>query len=261
MVDPPDPQLDVVSTTLDLPLSGRVDVCAMILPVYWDLAAILIAKEMDSFEPSFVMMNGVAADRQPLWIELGSGNRATGADDGSKQLRPEVASGEEVAKLVDVGEPSRPNLLSWRAVEAAANAGIERHADEVEQRTRFGDVLQGVRLAGFPRLTSTYVCNNVSYVTGYLMDHPGSTHRLLEASPALPHHINEVRVRMRKDFRNTPRVFVHWPSGLATKHHAASADVMGAILDAQLVALARGDEPTRGDNELAAAGLKGGDTY
>ncbi|MBC7018179.1 hypothetical protein, partial [Salmonella enterica] len=65
VVDPPAQQLSVSSATLVLPGAGPVDVCAMILPVYWDLAAILIAKEMDAFQPTFVMMNGVAGDRQP----------------------------------------------------------------------------------------------------------------------------------------------------------------------------------------------------
>lgn len=257
-VDPPGPQLNVVSTTIDLPQSGLVDVCSMILPVYWDLASILIAKEMEAFDPSFVMMNGVAGDRQPIWIELGSTNRAEALDDGSNQLRPAVAPSASFAKIVDGGEDARPNLLSWRAVEVAARARIESHSNDVDQDTRFGDVLQGVKIAGFPRASNTYLCNNVTYVTGYLMGHPHSTVRLLKASPALRNQVNEVKVRMTADFRNTPRVFVHWPSELASKHHAAGADVMGAILDAQLVALARGDTPTFGDNKLADPTLQGG---
>jgi pyrrolidone-carboxylate peptidase len=257
-VDPPGPQLNVVSTTLDLPQSGLVDVCSMILPVYWDLASILIAKEMESFQPSFVMMNGVAGERQPIWIELGATNRADALDDGSNQLRPAVAPSASFAKLVDGGEDARPNLLSWRAVEGAARVRIEKHAEDVDQNTRFGDVLQGVKLAGFPRSSNTYLCNNVTYVTGYLMGHPLSTVRLLRASPALRNQVNEVKVQMRTDFRNTPRVFVHWPSEMATKHHAAGADVMGSILDAQLVALSRGDRPTLGDNKIADPTLQGG---
>jgi pyrrolidone-carboxylate peptidase len=258
VVDPPGPQLDVVQATIDLPQSGLVDVCAMILPVYWDLASILIAKEMEAFQPSFVMMNGVAGSRQPIWIELGSTNRADALDDGSNQLRPAVAPSESFAKIVDVGEDARPNLLSWSAVQAAARARIEAHADDIDQGTRFGDVLGGVKLAGFPRSSNTYLCNNVTYVTSYLMAHPLSTVRLLKASPRLRNRVNEVQVRMKTDFRDTPRVFVHWPSEMATKHHAAGADVMAAILDAQLVALARGHRPTFGDNTLADPTLAGG---
>jgi pyrrolidone-carboxylate peptidase len=258
IVDPPGPQLNVVSATIDLPQSGLVDVCAMILPVYWDLASILIAKEMEAFQPSFVMMNGVAGGRQPIWIELGATNRADALDDGSNQLRPAVAPNASFAKIIDVGEDARPNLLSWRAVEAAARVRIESHANDVDQDTRFSDLLPGVKIAGFPRSSNTYLCNNVTYVASYLMSHPQSTVRLLKASPALRNQVNEVKIQMRTDFRNTPRVFVHWPSEMATKHHAAGADVMGAILDAQLIALARGDRPTPGDNKLADPTLQGG---
>ncbi len=257
-VDPPAPQLNVVQATLDLPQSGLVDVCAMILPVYWDLASILIAKEMEAFQPSFVMMNGVAGSRQPIWIELGATNRAAALDDGSSQLRPAVGPNESFAKLVDVGEDARPNLLSWSAVESAARARVAAHADEMDEGTRFGDVLDGVKLAGFPRSTNTYLCNNVTYVTSYLMAHPKASVKLLRASPKLRNQINEVKVEMKTDFSKTPRVFVHWPSELATKHHAAGADVMAAILDAQVVALRLGHGPTLGDNRLADPTLSGG---
>lgn len=90
------------------------------------------------------------------------------------------------------------------------------------------------------------------------MAHPRVSVRLLRASPRLRNQINEVRVEMMTDFSRTPRVFVHWPSELAAKHHAAGADVMAAILDAQLVALSRGRLPTFGDNLLADPALQGG---
>ncbi len=257
-IDPPGPQLNVVQATLDLPQSGLVDVCAMILPVYWDLASILIAKEMEAFQPSFVMMNGVAGNRQPIWLELGATNRADALDDGSNQLRPAVGPNDSFAKIVDVGEDARPNLLSWSAVEAAARARVAAHADDLDQGTRFGDLLDGVKLAGFPRSSNTYLCNNVTYVTSYLMAHPRASVRLLRASPRLRNQVNEVKVEMKTDFSKTPRVFVHWPSELATKHNAAGADVMAAILDAQLVALSRGHRPTFGDNQLADPTLQGG---
>ena len=258
IVDPPAPQLNVVSSVITLPQTGQVDVCAMILPVYWDLASILIAKEMEAFQPSFVMMNGVAGDRQPIWIELGSTNRADALDDGSNQLRPSVGQHESFAKIVDVGEDARPNLLSWQAVQTAAQARIAAHAEDIDAATRFGDVLQGAKIAGFPRDTNTYLCNNVTYVTSYLMGHPGKSVKLLTANPPLRNRVNEVKVQMRTDFSNTPRVFVHWPSEMATKHHSAGADVMATILDAQLTAVRRGDKPTFGDNKNADPTLQGG---
>ncbi|MDB4945521.1 MAG: hypothetical protein JWP97_5055 [Labilithrix sp.] len=257
-VDPPGPQLDVVQSTLVLPRSGTVDVCAMILPVYWDLASILIAKELESFQPDFVMMNGVAGNRQPLWIELGATNRGSALDDGSNQLRPAVREDESSAPLVQGGEAARANLLSWKAVFDAAGAQVRAHEDDVEKGVRLGDVLGGVKLAGFPRGSNTYLCNNITYVTGYLMDHPLRTVRLLRASPALPGRANDVKVRMSKSFAKTPRVFVHWPSEMATMHHAAGADVMAAILDAQVSALTGADAPVRGDNDDADPTLAGG---
>lgn len=264
LVDPPGAQLSVGTSTVVLPGAGPVDVCAMILPVYWDLAAILIAKEMDAFEPTFVMMNGVAGARQPLWVELGSTNRAAQLDDGSNQLRPAVSGNDAFARIVETAprdEDARANLLSWRAVESAARAAIELHAMDVDGGTRLGDLLPDVKLAGFPRDSNTYLCNNVTYVTGYLMSHPRKVVRLLKASPAVRGAVNEVKVEMKSDLRAVPRVFVHWPSEMATKHHAAGADVMKSILDAQLSAIARGELPTQGDNALADPSLRGGDFF
>lgn len=263
-VDDPAPQLSVGTATIDLPGVGEVDVCGMILPVYWDLAAILIAREAETFKPSFVMMNGVAGAQQPIWIELGATNRAARLDDGSNQLRPAVSAGEPYAKIVENApgdEDARPNLLTWRAVESAARETIERHAGDRDDGVRFGDLLPDVKLAGFPRSSNTYLCNNVTYVTGWLMSHPGREVRLLRASPRLPGAINEVRVKLQSDFRAVPRVFVHWPSTLADKHHAAGAEVMKAIIGAQLAAMARGDAPSAGDNALADASLRGGDFF
>lgn len=254
-VDPPAPQLEVVSTTITLPKTGPVDVCAMILPVYWDLASILIAKEMEAFEPSLVMMNGVADTRQPIWIELGAVNKASALEDGSNQLRPAVSDDEDFAPIVQGGEDARPNLLSWNAVLSAATTTIDAHKEDIDQDTRLADVLQGAKLAGFPRSSNTYLCNNTTYVTGYLMDHPNHTIRLLRAKPAIQGKINSVDVKMTKDFRSVPRVFVHWPSDMATMHHAAGANIMAAILDAQLQAA---DEATKGDNSLADPSLQGG---
>ncbi len=254
-VDPPGPQINVVSSVLELPQSGLVDVCSMILPVYWDLAAILIAKEMEAFKPTFVMMNGVA-ERPEMWIELGAGNRAGAIKDGSDLVRPDVSAGSALTELIEGGEDARPSRLSWRAVEAAARSRIQSHTTATKDSSRFGDELGEVKLAGFPR-SSIYICNNVTYVTGYLMDHPRTTVDLLQASPPLAGKVNEVQVELKTDFRDTPRVFVHWPSGLTAQHLEAGADVMRAMLDAQLVAIATGDFPTLGDNALADPSLKG----
>ncbi|AKU95404.1 hypothetical protein AKJ09_02068 [Labilithrix luteola] len=263
-VDPPEPQLSVATTTLDLPSGESVDVCGMILPVYWDLATILIAKELEAFDPALVVMNGVAAERQPIWLELGATNRAKPLEDGSSQLRPAVRDDESFAKIIDgapASEDARGNLLSWQAVESAARKTIIELADEIDNGVRFGDVLDDVRLAGYPRSSNTYLCNNVTYATGWLMSHPGRHVRLLRASPPLPGAINDVPIGLRKDLRDVPRVFIHWPAALATAHHHAGARLMSAIIDAQLAALSGGEAPTIGDNAFADSTLQGGETF
>ncbi len=259
-VDAPEPQLSVALSTIELAGVGAVDVCAMILPVSWDLAAVLIAKEAEAFQPSFVMMNGVAGWRQPLWLELGATNRASRSLDGSNQLRPAVPPGESLAKIVEdapASEDAQGNLLSWRAVEDAAKDAIRRHEGELDGGAAFRDVLRGVSLAGFPRSSNTYLCNNVTYVTGWLMSHPGREVRLLRASEPVAGAANDVRVKLDADLGAVPRVFAHWPSDLADKHHDAAADVVRSILAAQLIALRDGDAPTLGDNALADPHLQG----
>ncbi len=263
-VDEPEPQLSVAASTLDIPDVGAVDVCAMILPVHWDLAAILIAKEAAAFRPTFVLMNGVAGPRQPLWLELGAVNRASRNVDGSNQLRPAIAPGDDYAKIVDgapYSDDAQPNLLSWQAVQLAAREAIERHRAETDGDVRFGDIVSGADFAGFPRASNTYLCNNVTYVTGWLMRHPGREVRLLRASHPVRDAANDVRVKITPDLSAIPRVFVHWPSELADKHHHAGADVMKSIIAAQLRAIDAGDLPTPGDNALAAPATPGGDFF
>jgi pyrrolidone-carboxylate peptidase len=258
-VDPPGPQLSVGTSTVDIAGIGPVDVCGMILPVYWDLAAILIAKEADAFAPNLVMMNGVAGVRQPIWLELGALNRAAALQDGSNNLVPYVTSTQGYAKLVEsapASETARPNLMTWQAVQSAARSVIEARAMDGEDGMRLGDILRGAELAGFPRSSNTYLCNNVTYTTGYLMDHPGQSVTLLRATPRKRGAINEVRVKIERDLSKVPRLFIHWPSEMAGHFHEQGADVMRAIIGAQLVA-----EPTRGDNAMAAEGLAGGDVF
>lgn len=260
-VDPPEPQLSVATATIDLPMSGKVDVCAMILPVYWDVAAILIAKEIDQFKPSFVMMNGVAGSRQEIWIEMGAINRAQKDGDGSNMLVPYDPK-KPYAKIIDSDpDGGRPNLLHWQSVAAAAQATIEKHAKEEEAGATFGDILPGAKLGGFPRSSNTYLCNNVTYATGWLMSNPRRYATLLRASKKVSGRPNDVRIRLDGDYSKVPRVFVHWPSELDVRLHAAGADVMKTIIDAELAALARGEPASPGDNDLADPDLKGGDTF
>lgn len=250
-VDPPAPQLSVGTTTLDVPGIGPVDVCGMILPVFWDMSAILVAKELESFAPSLVVMDGVASPTQPLWLELGATNRAQDSVDGSNNLEPK--SDAKQPKLVpeaSAAEETRGNLLSWNAVLGAVRNAVQAHADDTDKGTKLGQLLLGAQTMPI-RPDNAYLCNNLTYVTGYLMDHPGKTITLLSADPPLEGRVNELKISISKNLSNVPRVFLHWPSKMADRHHAAGAEVLKAVIAAQLSATAAGDLPTSGNAQGA----------
>ena len=151
-VDPPGPQLSVGTRVVDLPGAGRADVCGMVLPVYWDLAAILVSKEIEAFKPDLVVMMGVAGGTQPIWIELGAVNKAAPLDDGSDRLQPAVREGQDYAPIVETAtsdEQARGNLMSWQRVQSAAEAKAKSLADRRDSHgSRFGD-------AGYNTLSTT----------------------------------------------------------------------------------------------------------
>jgi len=260
-VDEPGPQTAVAVGSIELPLSGPVDVCAMVIPVYWDLAAILVLREIEAFNPDFVLMNGIAGGRQPLWIELGSVNSAMSSTDGSGVLEPE--QGSPLIPLAAEEDRLRGLLLSWGAVQQAAETAIAEHGEVEEDGQSLQDILSGAKLAGFPRHSNTYLCNNVAYTVGYLMDH-GETTRLLEPSHPREGFPDGVDLTMTDDHTSTPRVFMHWPSQLRGAHIDSAAEIMKAMIDAQLVALADADganAATRGTNDIAEIQGSGGNTF
>lgn len=257
-VDLPGPQTSVAVATLHLPNAGDVDVCAMIVPVYWDLAAILIAKEIDAFGPNVVLMNGVADSEQDLWIELGGINRAMTELDGSDRLKPIATNGRTSIPLVPSASSTdtlRGQLMSWKAVQGAARAKVAAHANDLEEGRKLGDVLTGAKLAGFPRSGNTYLCNNVTYTENYLMGTPGKSVTLLKASKAVRGKPNSVTIKIARDVRKVPRTFLHWPSTLTGKHLEDAADVMLGVLDAQL---STSVAPTVGTNAIAEIQSSGG---
>ena len=261
-VDLPAPQTAVGSATVELEGVGAVDVCAMVLPVYWDMAAILAIKEVQSFGPDFVLMNGIAGQRQELWLELGSVNRAMTLPDGSDELVPAPVTGQRFASIVPSATASELALglrLSYAAVQRAARETIAREGAGMQGGERFDAVARGVLRGGFPRDSNTYLCNNTTYVVNYAMSRPNVTLTLLQASPALAGRVNRVGVRLTRDARSVPRVFVHWPSALVGAHLDAGRSVMRSIIAAQLKALRDGgaSAPIVGDNrdaEIMASG-------
>jgi pyrrolidone-carboxylate peptidase len=249
-VDDPAAQTRVVHTTVTLPDVGEVEVCGMVLPVFWDVAAILVLKEASVFQPDFVLMNGIAGNRQPLWIELGSVNEAVSLPDGSGTLAP-IETGTKLLEEAPEEERERGLFLSWTEVRTGVEAKLsllapERDADGLG----FGEVLRGVRFAGFPRSSNTYLCNNTTYAVNYLFDHPTETFRLLRPSHPRDGGPTGVDVRLGTDLSGSARVFVHWPKDLAGEHLDRGALVMERIIASQLLAL---EPPTRGDASMADA--------
>lgn len=261
-VDDPAPQTAVASATVTLEGVGAVDVCAMVVPVYWDLAAILVLKEVQAFGPDFVLMNGIAGARQALWLELGSVNRALVLPDGSDTLVPAPAARQRFATIVPGASASEVALglrLSYPQVQRAALAAIAREGAVTQGGARLDSVLQGALRGGFPRDSNTYLCNNTTYVVNYAMGHPNTTLTLMQASPALAGRVNRVGVRLTRDARKVPRVFAHWPSELEGAHLESGRNVMRAMIAAQLLALREGGAaaPVVGDNaeaEISASG-------
>jgi pyrrolidone-carboxylate peptidase len=247
-VDDPGAQLRVSQGVITLDGVGEVEVCGIVLPVFWDVASILTLKEAASFEPDLVLMNGIAGSHQPIWLELGALNEAVALPDGSGTLAP-VESGTPLVPTASAEERARGNLLSWLEVRVKAEAAISSLAPERDPNgVAFGELVQGVRFAGYPRSSNTYLCNNTTFAVGYVMDHAGETVRLLEPSEPREGGPTGVDVSLAKDMSSVPRVFVHWPSALSGEHLDRGAAVMQAIIGAQLSAQAAA---TRGDAALA----------
>jgi len=260
-VDRVAPQVAVAQGVTYLEGVGEVDVCAMVLPVFWDLAAILVLREVEAFGPDMTLMNGIAGPAQPLWIEMGGINRTARLDDGSGQLRP----WEDGGPVVEGGPEACPNRASWQVVRDAARAAIDAEAttpsgdERFEPARVFGEVVPDALLAAYPRPSNTYLCNNTTYAVNYAFDRPDETFRLLEASHPREGHDAGVEVHLDGDFAGRPRLFVHWPSELHGEHLASGLRVMRAMVAAQLAT----DEPVvRGDNDLAELDAQGlGPTY
>jgi pyrrolidone-carboxylate peptidase len=251
-IDPPGPQTAVAQGYMELPGAGRVAVCAMVLPVYWDLAPYLLAKEMVAFEPDMLLMNGIAGYRQATWLELGATNRAKSLRDGSDISRPddEDAPFPYVPLIPDADESevTRPNLASWEVMRDAMLESLEANGEVTQDGTPFSDVVQGALLAGFPRLSNTYLCNNVTYTVGYLMDHHDEEVTLMEASHVRDDVEDGLPITLGVDMSEVPRLFMHWSSGIRDGHLEVGAEMMRAAIDAQLMHLhAEEGGPVRGD--------------
>ncbi|MEM9691262.1 MAG: hypothetical protein AAGA56_01845 [Myxococcota bacterium] len=260
-VDPVADQLAVAQRTVTWPGVGAVELCAMVLPVYWDVAAALVLAEAEAFAPDITVMNGIAGSSQPVWIEMGAINRTSRRPDGSGVVRP-----FEAGPVVRGADLVAANVGSWEQIRDAATAAIR---DETERAGPSGRSLSRIaagkaQLAGFPRSTNTYLCNNTTFAVNYAFDHPGQYFTLLEASHVPDDYDGRWPwwhdVTLNPDLRERARFFLHWPSSLDHEvHFRAGAQVLRALLTAQLESR---EPPERGDNALAEVpATDGGDHY
>lgn len=220
----------VGTRTIALDGVGQVDLCAVVLPVVWDVAPLLLLKELDAFAPDLVIMNGVGDDTQPLWIELGAINEADDIPDATDTLVPNT----QYTAIVKGAALKRANLMTWSVIKNTAKAAIA--ADD-----RFAHTLTGV-VEQPPRNDNSYLCNNLQYAVGYLMDQPAGTNvALLDASNGNGH----VNASLAKRYNTVPRVFFHWPVKLTSNGEVnAGVGLLQQIIAAQL---ATSKAPTRGD--------------
>jgi pyrrolidone-carboxylate peptidase len=227
----PGSQLAVIQETVSLAGLGEVEICAMVLPVAWDLAAVLVLREAEAFAPDLVVMNGIAAERQPLWLELGALNRAKRAADASAILEPRDPT------IIAGAAPSLGNRASFSALAASAAAAIAAEKD-------LSTIAPGAVLAP-ARPSNGYLCNSTTYAVGHGMSRPGERIVLLEAShPRGSEH--GLAITLERDLSRVPRLFVHWPSAIEGDGLDAATRVSKAIVACQLTTA----EPPIGGDEV-----------
>ena len=200
-VDDPARHVVVADFTMTLPHAGEVDARALVLPVFWDVAAVVALREIDAFAPDVVMMNGIGRDEQPIVLERSALNRAAARDDASLRVR---GSGSEI-----IENGARVRHLACAAEVISAAAGLE---------------------VGAAREDNAYLCNQLTYVVDHVLAHPGRALQLLRRSP----DDDGVMLTMTRDFSAIPRFFLHWPASLAGPRLEGAADVVRRALDAQL---------------------------
>jgi hypothetical protein len=228
--DDPATHVQQLSGTIDLPRAGAIDLHVLVLPVMWDLAAMLALFAAARVRPDAMLMNGVAGPRCAIGIESTASNLAAVRDDASGRLRPRVdaGGGGPVPILPHVDERRRALTIDAARVRRAALAAHATHAATVERGQRLDAIAPTVEvLSG--RDENVYLCNQIAYLVERALAHPERTLRLLRDERDVG-----VDVAMDPPLARIPRGFVHWPSTLVGAHVAAGAHLLRAMLDAML---------------------------
>jgi pyroglutamyl-peptidase len=190
-----------------LPSGRTAHVSLMVLPVVWDVAAALVAKQARALRASLVIMSGIAAPVQPIFIELGATCAHTRAPDAfGLRPRPVATRASDLSMTLDA-----------HRAESAARDAI---AHEASVAPRFGEVVRGVvcRTAGSE---NAYVCNATAYGVAAM-----SRRRVrVLRTGACPSG-----VELARTFRPA-QGFLHWPSDTDATDATACARVLSAIVD------------------------------
>jgi pyrrolidone-carboxylate peptidase len=194
---------------LGLPSGQKAHASLMVLPVAWEAAAALVAKEARATRASLVIMSGVAAKTQPLFVEAISTNARVAMVD-SYGMRPRRKKPTHTLNVT---------IDAKRACEAA------QHALARESTKRLSLVLTGVELHT-ARDDNAYVCNATAYGTALLAQR---ARRVLRTA-ARPEGVEVART-----FRPA-HGFLHWPQDIAPEDASACARVLLAVVEAVLSA-------------------------
>jgi len=190
-----------------LPSGRTTHASLMVLPVAWEAAAALVAKEARATRASLVIMSGVAAPTQPLFVEvIAGGGRVSLNDAFSMRPRQGALRGRELEMTLDTNRAER-----------AARAAIASECSRAEGLSR---VLQDAERPA--RRENAYVCNATAHVALALSRR---SLRILRTGT------RPRGVEIQRTFRPA-QGFLHWPRDVGVEHAPACARILLSIVDA-----------------------------
>lgn len=170
-----------------------VEICFLVFDVLWDLGGAILATEMNSFKPDFVLLTGVGGPRAS--IETGALNQAAalpGYNFGGLSVAGSTPQNNYVLPRQD---PGVQNLIpmTWHANEllATVSAPIQSLGFDVQ-----------VESPGRP--SNDYLCNNISFLA-------------LHAAEGVRLRLAGELLELQYIFAHRPRIgFFHYPRGATT---------------------------------------------
>lgn len=226
------PELQFVAETARVRWdTTEVVLAVLILPVLWDLAAAVVLRAIQKFDPELVVMSGVAGPRQPLWIELGASNQTHPRRDASEHLQPITD-----ARVLAGGPPALAHRAAFPRLLEVARA-------QLRAEPTLEEVMPTVELTGFPRPGNAYICNATAYAVAHALTLPERPLTLLEGSADQ----RGATLHLRRDRVHVPHFFLHWPSDLSGPRVEAASRMLRAIVSAQLRANDEAEPPLAGD--------------